>query len=373
MVRLDRNKIQSGLTKRPRRKTEEANNSAKEDSSQPQGSSSGNSELEKFSLYVLKVMMDENIPPTPSNFQIYFDKLLDNKPLSFKKRINELLEAEAVNDDEHRAKMELEVKEGFGQIKSIMQVVATAYKNLNVMKEIIKKRTGELEVSSSQMSIENIAQALMEDLKKLSDLTSKQMAVLKKHYEKTGVILKDIESKAVFDTRYGVYNRRYLLHAIEKECLSIEKYNHHSTLVLAKIKDSILDKIINSKDKMVLTRNVAKLLLKTSRRSDVVAHYGDGVFGMLMVHTDINNAKRACDRISELIYATSFFIGDAEVDTDIELAIVPIKPGYTVEEFLSNALDYLPKTGKKLLPFIVCELDEQQDENIEGIEKNNEA
>lgn len=365
MVRLDRNKIQSGLGKRPK--------STQEESEEVDKSQNTNSELEKFSLYILKVMMDENISPTPNNFQIYFDKLLDNKPVSFKKRINELLEAEAVNDDEHRAKMEMDVKEGFAQIKSIMQVVSTVYKNLNVMREIIKKRTNELEVSSSQLSIQNIASALTEDLKKLVDLTSKQMEVLKKHYEKTGVILKDIESKAIFDSRYGVYNRRYLLQSIEKECDSIKKYHHKSSLVLVKVKDSILNKIINSKDRMVLTRNVAKLLLKTSRRSDVVSHYGEGVFGMLMMHTDINNAKRACDRISELIYATSFFIGDAEIDTDIELAIVPIDPNHSVEEFISCALDFLPTTGKRLLPYAVCELEEKTEEEEKEEESNDDA
>jgi diguanylate cyclase (GGDEF)-like protein len=353
MVRLDKNKIQSGLGRRPR----ENSDGSESDSSRSQAS---NSELEKFSLYVLKVLMDENIPPTPNNFQIYFEKLLDNKPISFKKRINDLLEAETVNDDEHRAKMEMEVKEGFGQIKSIMKVVSTVYKNINVMKEIVKKRTAELEVSSNQLSVTNIASALNEDLKKLSTLMSKQMEALKSHYEKTSGILKDIESKAVFDSRFGVYNRRYFLAAIENECNSIEQFNHKSTLVLAKIKDSILSKIVNSKDRMVLTRNIAKLLLKTSRRSDVVAHYGDGVFGMLMKHTDVNNAKRACERISDLIYATSFFIGDMEIDTDIELAIAPIAPGHTTELLISSALDSLPKTGKRLEPYIVCELEEEE-------------
>ncbi len=360
MVRLDKNKIQSGLGKRSTKSVEEDENI---ESNKPQ---STNSELEKFSLYVLKVLMDENIPPTPINFQIYFDKLLDNKPLSFKKRINEMLEAEIANEDEHRAKMEMDVKEGFGQIKSIMQVVSTAYKNLNIMKEIIKKRTAELEISSSQLSVTNVTSALSEDLKKLSALMGKQMEMLKKHYEKTGEILKDIESKAIFDSRYGVYNRRYLLQSLEKECQSIQKYNHQSSLVLVKIKDSILSRIINTKDRLVLTRNIAKLLLKTSRRSDVVAHYGEGVFGMLMMHTDINNAKRACDRIIDLIYATSFFIGDAEVDTDIELAIIPIQPGHTVEEFISCALDFLPQTGKGLEPYMVCNVKE---ENIEEAEE----
>ena len=133
MVRLDKNKIQSGLGHRPRDGTA----GTETDSAKSQSS---NSELEKFSLYVLKVLMDENIPPTPNNFQIYFEKLLDNKPLSFKKRISDLLEAENLNDDEHRAKMEMEVKEGFGQIKSIMKVVSTVYKNTNVMKEDSQKK-----------------------------------------------------------------------------------------------------------------------------------------------------------------------------------------------------------------------------------------
>jgi diguanylate cyclase (GGDEF)-like protein len=359
MVRLDKNKIQSGLGRR----LHESNNSSEMDTSK---STNSNSELEKFSLYVLKVLMDENIPPTPNNFQIYFEKLLDNKPLSFKKRINDLLEAETLNDDEHRAKMEMEVKEGFGQIKSIMKVVSTVYKNTNVMKEIVKKRAAELEVSSGQLSVTNITSALNEDLKKLSTLMTKQMEVLKIHYEKTGSILKEIESKAVFDSRFGVYNRRYLLRAIENECNSIEQFNHRSTLVLAKIKESVLSKVVNSKDRMVLTRNIAKLLLKTSRRSDVVAHYGDGVFGMLMKHTDVNNAKRACERISDLIYATSFFIGDSEIDIDIELAIVPIAPGYTTELLVSTALDFLPKTGKRLEPYIVCELEAEEESKEEN-------
>lgn len=357
MIRLDKNKIQSGLG---RRLKETSENELDVSKTQP-----SNSELEKFSLYVVKVLMDENIPPTPNNFQIYFEKLLDNKPLSFKKRINDLLEAEDANEDEYQAKMEMEVKEGFGQIKSIMHVVSTVYKNINVMKAIVKKRTSELELSSGQLSMTNIASALEEDLKKLSELMNKQMDVLKKHYEKTGLILKEIESKAVFDSRFGVYNRRYFLKSIENEKKSIEQFNHRSTVVLAKIKDNILNKIVNTKDRMVLTRNIAKLLLKTSRRSDIVAHYGDGVFGMLMKHTDISNAKRACERISDLIYATSFFIGDTEIDTDIELAIVPISNNHTSESIVSLALDALPQTGKRLDAYIVCEIEEKKEEKGE--------
>jgi diguanylate cyclase (GGDEF)-like protein len=192
----------------------------------------------------------------------------------------------------------------------------------------------------------------------------KQMEALKVHYEKTSTILKEVESKAIFDSRFGVYNRKYLLQALQNESKSIEQLNHKSTLVLAKVKESILSGISNSRDVVILTRNIAKLLLKTSRRSDIVAHYGDGVFGILMKHTDINNTKRACERISELIYATSFFIGGTEIETDVELSIASITPNYTIELLISTALDSLQKTGKNLNAYIVCEPQKIEHNNL---------
>lgn len=365
MVRLDKNKIQSRLGSL----TSKANQ-AVENVVESEKPINTNSELEKFSLYVLKVLMDENIPTTPNNFQIYFDKLLENKQISFQKRINEFLEIETANSDEHRAKMEMEVKEGFGEITSIMNVVSGVYKNINVMEKIVKKRKAELEVSSGQLSVTNISSALVEDLNKLSAVMARQMSVLKTHYEKTGVILKEIESKAIFDSRFGVYNKRYLIHAIEQESKAIGQFGHKSSLVIAKIKDSILNKIVNSKDRMILMRNVSKLLLKTSRRSDVVAHYGDGIFAMVMKHTDIGNAQRACERISDLIYTASFFIGDTEMEIDIELAITSIQKDSLKEELITSALDSLSKTGKHLAPYVVCD----QKEYVEKIqEKDSDA
>ncbi len=362
MVRLDKSKIQSGLGRSSKPK-DENNTDSDEESSKSQNA---NSELEKFSLYVLKVLMDDNIPPTPNNFQIYFDKLLDNKPLSFKKRINDLLETELANSDEFRAKMEMEMREGFSEIKSIMQVVSTIYKNLNVMEKIVKKRKAELSVSSGQLAVTNVTSTLEEDLKKLSKLMEKQMGSLKTHYDKTGLIVKEIENKAIFDSRFGVYNRRYLLQSLDQEISYIEQFGHKSSLVFAKIKDSVLSNISNPKDRMMITRNISKLLLKTSRRSDVVAHYGDGMFAMLMKHTDLSNAQRACERISDLIYATSFFIGEVEVETDIELAIAPVNVAYSKEELISDVLDALPSTGKHLKPYTICEVKEENSESEDG-------
>lgn len=321
---------------------------------EPIATQASNNELEKFATLVLKVLGDENIPPTPTNFQIYFDKLLESKPAAFKKRINDFLELESTNNDENHARIEREVKEGFTQIKNIMQVVSTVYRNLNVMQEIIKKRSSQLEANTNALSIQNIISSLSEDLNKMFGLTTKQIDLLKDYYQKTTAILQEVDNQSIFDVKYGVYNRRYLLKILQDEIKLIKNYAHSSSLVLARVKESSLEKIINKKDKDTVVRNIAKLLLKTSRRSDIVAHFGDGIFAMILKHTDLTSAKKACDRISELVYQTSFFVGTGEVETDIELSIVALDTEHNAEEFITATLEELPHTGKKLVPYIVC-------------------
>ena len=343
MVRLDKNKIRGTLTRAAVKDPEPAKPPTEAPASPPPEGS----DLEKFSHYVLKQLIEENVPPTPVNFQIYFEKLLEQKPLSFRKRINELLEVDTANDDEQRAKIEREIKEGFTQIKTMLQGIATIYKNLTVMKGLAKKRQDELNVNTSQLAVQNVITAFSGDLGKLSALMERQLAGLKEGYERAGATLKSIEQEAIFDTRYGIYNKRYLIKTIESEKESIKKYGYSSTLMLLKVKDAALSRIVNSKDRAVLLRNISKLLLKTSRRSDVVAHYGEGVFAMAMKHTNIESAKKACERIVELIYATSFFIGEMELDIDIELAIVELQGDKGVEESLIAALDALPLSGRE--------------------------
>ncbi len=358
MVRLNKDRGKTGVYNIDS-KLDDVDVAPKEPIAVPQSS---NSELEKFSATVLKVMVDESVPPTPNNFQIYFDKLLETKPSPFKKRINEFLELEGSNNDENHARIEKEVKEGFAQVKSIMQVVSTIYKNLSIMQEIVKKRSGELEINPNQLAVQNIVSSLTEDLKKMFELTTKQIELLKDYYQKATSILQEVENQSIFDIKFGVYNRRYLLKAINDEIKLISSYAHPSTLVLAKVKESSLEKAVLKKDKDTVLRNVARLLLKTSRRSDIVAHFGEGAFAMVLKHTDLSNAKKACDRISDLVYQTSFFVGAVEVEADIELSIIALDTHHSTEEFLAATLEGLPHTGKKFIPYVVCTPSLQEEE-----------
>ena len=95
-----------------------------------------------------------------------------------------------------------------------------------------------------------------------------------------------------------------------------------------------------------MTRTIARLLLKTSRRSDTVAHYGNGVFAMLLKHTDIESAKKASDRLCYLVSNSNFFLGDKEIKLKISIGITDIDPEYSVEETIVSVMNGVEKAYK---------------------------
>ncbi len=320
--------------------------------------SSGNelSKVNEFASNVLEKMKNENVAPTPYNFQIYFEASLDGASLELKNQISKLRQNETILDsEEQQMHMEKEIKESFAMVKTMVQSIGTVYKNVNLARTIIKKRNDELSNTTNQPAASSIIATLNSDMGKVDALLGNQLKTLKNSYEKAVSSLRSVEKEAVFDTRYELYNKKFLLNAIEKELQNINSNNYNSSLMILKIKNTLLSKITSNKDKIVLNKNIARLLQKTSKRSDIVAHLGDGVFTMLMKHTDKNSAQLACERISSLIYSANFFIGDKEIEMDLEMVACSLAGEKSVEENMANALKNLPNSSKDTQKFIMVQ------------------
>jgi len=109
----------------------------------------------------------------------------------------------------------------------------------------------------------------------------------------------------------------------------------------------------------MILRTVARLLLKTSRRSDLVAVYDDEVFAILMRHTSIQNAKRAAERLKDLVNNTNFFVGDNEINLDVNIGIARIDLERSLEVTLVCALDAIGLGEQDDLPYGICPQDEE--------------
>ncbi len=298
------------------------------------------SELEKYAKEVLQTLIKEGIPPTPSNFDAYFDKLLENKPHAFRKEILKLIELEE-GDDDHSAVMEHYLKEAFANIRTFLQYINTLYKNLRQLETIVEKRAYEVEAVSDKSGIQNMLKALKRDIHTMNEMIRKDAKELKETYAATTELVQEVQEKTIHDDRFGVYKKNYLIKKMRREVKLIEEFHHESTLMMVRAKEEVLARLKNPKVRQMVLRTVARLLLKTSRRSDLIAHYEGGIFAILMRHTPIDKAQLAAERLKELVSNTNFFVGDEEVMLEVDIGIARIDPERTIEQTIVCALDAL--------------------------------
>ncbi|MDD5373014.1 MAG: GGDEF domain-containing protein [Sulfurimonas sp.] len=301
------------------------------------------SELDAYSKEVLSALMKDGLPPTPNNFSLYFDRLLEDKSQNTRNHIVSILEYEENNEDEHSIMLEQSLKQGFSSIKNILGVTANLYKNMSLMTKILEKRKQELEASSDTQGARGVAASLESDILKLSSILRTQSSSMKSMYDETAKIIKNVENETIFDNQYGVYNKRYLMTKIEQEIELISKFKHKSSLIMIELSRELRKNVNNEKAVMLMTRTIARLLLKTSRRSDIVAHYGNGIFAMLLKHTDIENAKRASERLCDLVSNSNFFLADREIQLKISIGITDITENHSVEEIIVSSMNGIEK------------------------------
>ncbi len=304
------------------------------------------SDLEIYSKEVLTALIHDNLPPTPSNFSMYFDRLMENKSESFKKQVNGILELEESNDDEQSRELEKSLKQGFTSVKNILQVGANLYKNMALMTKILDKHKSELSDSIESQNIFRIITGLEGDIGKLNTILKKQTTHMKTLYNETASIIKNVENETIFDNQYGLYNRRYFISKLEQESQLMTEFKHKSSLITLKLSHEINEQVNSDKALILMTRTIARLLLKTSRRSDIIAHYGNGVFAMMLKHTNMENAKNAAERLSELVSSSNFFLAEQEINLKIAIGVSEISNKVSIDEILVCTIDAMDRCDK---------------------------
>lgn len=297
------------------------------------------SDIEIYAKEVLHSLVADNLPPTPNNFSLYFDRLLEEKSENLRKQIHSMLELEESNDDENTILLEQSLKQGFTSVKSILGVTANLYKNMALMTKILEKRKKELGNDPDTKSAKTIVSNLESDVSKLNGILKTQSSKMKEIYDDTAEIVKSVDSETIFDNQYGVYNKRYLMTKVEKEIDLVKEFNHKSSLIMIELSRELRESVKNEKAIVLMTKTIARLLLKTSRRSDIVAHYGNGIFSMLLKHTDIDSAKKASERLCYLVSNSNFFLADREIQLKISIGVVDIDVEHSVQEIVVGAMD----------------------------------
>lgn len=297
-------------------------------------------QLNIFSKQVTDRLIKDNIPPTPANFTIYFEKLLEDKTPTQKESIDKILDlnsSEYEIEKEYMSKTDSFLKENFDKTKKLMDGVNEIYSKVNKIKSAIKSKSVELTKNPTKANVLSFEKSISS---MISSLQQSQES-LKENYIGISALMKSFNKESIFDKKYGVYNKKYLFDSIETELSNLKNFHYKGVIISFKVKDDILKSIKLQMDRDLIIKTVVSIVLERSRRSDIIAHFDDGMFILLLKHTDTNQAQKAIKSIQELISFSNFFIDSKNIKVQFDYCIKEIDTTFSAEILVGTAIEGL--------------------------------
>jgi len=313
-------------------------------------------ELELFAKKVLNKLIEENIYPIPYYYSIYFFNMLEEENTEFKKSVMEIIELESNNELEEDLKFEQQLKKSFQYSKKIVKDTAMIYKLSSLLKDKNDYFLKEVDSISSPQVFKKILLNSKKNIDIINKRISQSLEKIKEVYAQNVTTLKEIEKESIFDSLYGIYNNKHFFNEVQKEIKQIKTLKHISSIIILKVKNNILNKLKSDKSKIIVNKMIAKILLKTSRRTDIVAHLGDGKFAMLLKHTDRIGAMKTSERLADMISNSSMYIEDNELEIQIVIGISELTiNSEQMESIMDCIYDKLEKAEAEDALYKICE------------------
>ncbi len=132
-----------------------------------------------------------------------------------------------------------------------------------------------------------------------------------------------LEKLAVTDGLTSIYNRRYLMDALEKEFQRAKRYGESFAVILIDVDHfkNVNDNFGHQMGDFVL-RELAQILFQQLRGTDTVGRYGGEEFVIILPGTDLQGAASLADRVRCLVEQHPFRWGDAFARITLSAGVV---------------------------------------------------
>ena len=148
-----------------------------------------------------------------------------------------------------------------------------------------------------------------------------------------------IKDLVIHDSLTGLYNRRYLMHALELTVARAERGEGPLACLMMDMDHfkAINDQYGHGGGDTVLSE-FGRILRAMSRNYDLAARYGGEEFTLILPGTNLPTALQVGDRLRQAVASHSFFFKGSGIDCTISIGVACLEPeGDTPERLLDRA------------------------------------
>jgi len=296
-------------------------------------------QINLFAKQVVDRMIKESVPPSPTNFLVYFEKYLDEKSPAQKESIEKVLEFESKDDlnKEYLSRVDSYLKTNFDKTKDLLEDVNALYSKANKIINFIKVKGLELAKNPTKSNINAFETKISSAMSSLE----KQQDEIKDDYLSIASLMKTFNKESIFDKKYEVYNKKYFFDVLKVELENMQNFSYKNSIISFCITKDILKNVKLQSDRDIITKTIAKMILERSRRSDVLSHYEDGIFLLMLKHTDLSQAKKAVESIKNYVSFSNFIIDGKQIQAKIDINIIEVQDTLSVDEIVGTSIEGL--------------------------------
>ena len=314
--------------------------------------------VEKIAENTVQELSGDSLPPLPMNYQAYFERLLEKEDALLKQKIQAVMNLQSLNQD-RVILFEKNVKESFQNVKKILEIVTDLYRDLHKIQSISDKYAKDLSNIDNKLTFSNTIKFFLNDLNTIKEKSNTQLEELKDFYQQAVQIMNNINENTIYDSKFEVYNKRHFFFLIDKERELMEEMKYETSVLTLTLSKKIIESVKDKALILVLLKSIAKLLLKTSRRSDILAYLGNGVFAMGLKYTDLESAKKAAERLVDMAKETNTFSDGKDVSLTLSVGIAKVQSQKTVKNIIQSSLAALKTALDENLDFKIYPQDEE--------------
>jgi len=294
--------------------------------------------LSDYANWILQKIQDKKLPPTPENYQIYFNEFIQAQNTNLQKQIYKIIDNESLNVEQQQSReFEQSIEKSLKLTQQLLSITTKVHGNINIMKNIIYKRENELTVKNSG----DIVRLLKFDLGKLEGILNKQSGSMKNIYSRSVETVNQIQERTIFDKQFGVYNRRHFLDSLKNEVQKMKFFNYQSSIVLIIPHRSLTSIHLTPKIAFIIAKTLSKILLEHFSRNDIIAYYGNNIFGILVTHSALDVTEEKIEKLLLTLKKSSLFISGKEIELKVKIGVSELMSHIKTETSLLKTLDAL--------------------------------
>lgn len=287
---------------------------------------------------VFSELEKEDIPALPENFEAFFERYvgLENQELK------EAMYQKAGIDTEYKERLlgyEKEMRNGVKNVRQILEVTKEIYQSVIFAHNATKRKANEILKVDNPIAFKSAIQLFFQDFENLQATMQDQIKQMQQAFSKIAQNIENINNNSIYDTQYGVYNKKYFVFLCEKEKSFLDSVGNCGILVSYGMSRQFLKQLRSQEHIKVALKTLAKILNKNTQSNDISCYFGAGKFLILHKYIGLEKVLEKIKHTLQVAQENNLVLGDNEVSLGLCAGIAPVNSSYTLYESLELAVN----------------------------------